>query len=119
MRHLLGAAAVGLAFCVPLPASASPRPNVDEPAPTSQQGRLPVSAISPDANPRTGLLSGPSVAVTASNDDSTVALTMAPQSNGILTEKGQLTWSLTLKAPLDKDTGEGSFITEQGISDAF
>ena len=98
---------------------AAQEPTVRATANPQQDGQVPASLLSSDANPRTGLLSGPSVGLAASNDDSTVSLTIAPERNGLLTESGSQSWSLTLKAPLDKDSGSGTFVTETGLSNQF
>jgi hypothetical protein len=71
-----------------------------------------------DNNQRTGLPSS-GVAFEATNDASEVSLTLKSKSNGMLQEGGEESWSLVAKAPLDKDSGEGDFVTEGGLSDQF
>lgn len=75
--------------------------------------------VPPEDDPRTGILGGSSVGLRASNDNSEVILTLAPQRNDLLTTSGQTSWSVTFKAPIDKASGSGVFVTEQGLVDKF
>ena len=71
-----------------------------------------------DNNQRTGLPSS-GVALEASTDASEISLTLTSKRNGMLQEGGEENWSVVAKAPLDKEKGEGSFVTEQGLSNQF
>lgn len=75
--------------------------------------------VAPENDTQSGIPSGSALGLSASNSDSEVSLTLAPKNDGVLTRTGSTSWAITLKAPLDKDTGSGSFVTEQGLSNKF
>jgi hypothetical protein len=74
--------------------------------------------VGPENEPQTGIATS-AVSFNASNSDSEVTLTLAPKNDGLLTRTGSTSWAATLKAPLDKDAGSGSFVTELGLSNKF
>ncbi len=59
-----------------------------------------------------------SISAVASNDASSVSLTIGPKSQN-LRPNGEIIPSLTISAPLDKETGRGSLFSESGVGNKF